>query len=434
MFSKRHVALLAAVACAGVVVSISAAGAVAAPPNDKASGATVVSSLPFKASVDTRGATTDSQDAQVNQSCGAPVTNNSVWYKYKATKSSLLVVDSTGSDYSSGVIIAEGTPGNLSTDACAPVSTSVQTIAGSTYWILVFDDTGSGGSLQLSIHGPGPKPSNDTSAGAKAVTSLPYHDALDTTGATSDAQDTQVNKTCGAPDITHSVWYKFTAGAKNTNVLFDASNSSFAAGVIVATGNPGALTTLTCGPGYAISQTTPGSTYWVLVFDVGGTGGNLDLHITEAPPAPTMKVTTEPTVGVGPKGNAYMHATYTCTHADHAEVILEMVEIVGNKVATGLIDDIAAQCDGTAHGIPGLMTPTSNHFAPGKAAAFRSGIACNSLQCAQYDASSVVQLLAGGRPSGIAGRAAATVHRTVQHATRYMSHRAPAPNARTWGK
>src|SRR4051794_7043568 len=166
MFKQRRMALLVAIAVAGVVGSVSAAGAVAAPSNDKIGGAQVVSSLPFKASVDTRGATTDSDDTQVNDSCGAPNTNNSVWYKVTASKSELLTVDTNGSNYSSGVIIAEGKPGALTTDACGPVNAGVEATKGKTYWVLAFDDTGHGGTLQLSIHGPGPKPPNDASSGA----------------------------------------------------------------------------------------------------------------------------------------------------------------------------------------------------------------------------------------------------------------------------
>jgi len=89
------------------------------PPNDKAVHAAVVSALPFSATLDTTGATTDANDVQVNQDCGAPVTNNSVWYTFTAgTHDKLLAVDTTGSTYSSGVIIATGVPGALTNEDC----------------------------------------------------------------------------------------------------------------------------------------------------------------------------------------------------------------------------------------------------------------------------------------------------------------------------
>ena len=157
-------------------------------------GATVVSALPFVRTLDTTGATTDANDAQVNQTCGAPATNNSVWYKFTAGPGdTLLAVDTTGSTFSSGVIIATGAPGALTTQACGPVTAKAAVASGKTYFILAFDDTGSGGTLHISIHGAGPAPANDKIGHAAVVSALPFHATLDTTGATTDAVDTQAN-------------------------------------------------------------------------------------------------------------------------------------------------------------------------------------------------------------------------------------------------
>ncbi len=61
--------ILAAVVCVNVALiggSVGTAAAVAAPANDKISGATVVSVLPFTQTLDTTGATTDGADRQAN--------------------------------------------------------------------------------------------------------------------------------------------------------------------------------------------------------------------------------------------------------------------------------------------------------------------------------------------------------------------------------
>src|SRR5215207_3139128 len=81
-------------------------------------------------------------------------------------------------------------------------------------------------------------PSNDTYAGRTVVGSVPFTQTLDTTDATTDADDAELNAQCGAPVTDASVWYQFTAEADGAMVV-DVSESSFSAGVIVATGSPG---------------------------------------------------------------------------------------------------------------------------------------------------------------------------------------------------
>ena len=196
MLWRRFLAMLACVAVAlGFGGFVGTASAAAAPSNDLIGGATVVSALPFVRTLDTTGATTDANDAQVNQTCGAPATNNSVWYKFTAGPGdTLLAVDTTGSTFSSGVIIATGTPGTLTTQACGPISAKAAVTSGKTYFILAFDDTGSGGTLHISFHGAGPCRPTTRSATPPWSPALPFRATLDTTGATTDAVDTQANK------------------------------------------------------------------------------------------------------------------------------------------------------------------------------------------------------------------------------------------------
>ena len=53
--------------------------------------------------------------------------------------------------------------------------------------------------------------------------------ALVTTGATTDADDAQLNTTCGAPATDASVWYSLQGSGKG--VVADVSSSDYSAGV-----------------------------------------------------------------------------------------------------------------------------------------------------------------------------------------------------------
>jgi hypothetical protein len=82
-------------------------------------------------------------------------------------------------------------------------------------------------------------PSNDTIGGATVIGAVPFSETVDTTEATTDAEDAAINSQCGAPATNGSVWYQVTAA--EAGYLVDVSQSNFSAGVIVATGTPGRL-------------------------------------------------------------------------------------------------------------------------------------------------------------------------------------------------
>lgn len=143
-------------------LSIGASPAVAAPPgNDTIAGATPVS-LGFSAASDTTEATTDAVDAQLNESCGAPATDASVWYSLTLPADSGVIVDVSASEYSAGVLVGVGTPGALSTVACGPGTVAFSAAAGTTYYVLAIDDqgdgSGNGGTLNISFSAAPPPP------------------------------------------------------------------------------------------------------------------------------------------------------------------------------------------------------------------------------------------------------------------------------------
>jgi hypothetical protein len=412
-----------------------AASAVTVPANDHIAHATVVSSLPFNQTLDTTRATTDSTDAAANATCGAPQTNNSVWYKFTgAHTNGVFIVDTTGSTFSSGVLIATGTPGKLTTVACAPVSVGISTQANTAYWVMVFDDTGNGGTLHLSMHGKGPVPANDTISHATGINKLPFSQTVDTTGATHDSNDDQANASCGAPSVGHSIWYKYTAGSNVNSVVFDASQANFASGVIVATGTAGNLTTVTCGPGSVVASVTPGTTYYVLVFDAaGGIGGTVNFI---ADLAPTLATTVKYQTLVDSSGTAHMQGTYTCTHGGTApflELSGQLVEIAGSNVVTGLYDSgpLLPTCDGAKHSWSADGIPDSAPFVAGsKAAALTFNLLCTTSTCITTNQNVVVSLVSSVSSS----TATAPVTKSSSKATPKQPEWGTAGRANTaWG-
>lgn len=127
----------------------------AAPGNDTFTGATSAS-IGFSDGLDTTEATTDGDDVQLNATCGAPATDASVWYAVSVGTDAGIAVDVSQSDYSAGVIVGVGNQGNLQTVACGPGAVVFSAIAGTTYYVLAFDDQidggGNGGSLSISFN------------------------------------------------------------------------------------------------------------------------------------------------------------------------------------------------------------------------------------------------------------------------------------------
>jgi hypothetical protein len=151
---------LGSAAFLAVMVTAVAPAWAAAPANDKFAGATVVSSTPFQQTEDTTKATTDAADVQANADCGAPATEASVWFSYTPTAPKATLVDVSKSNYSAGVIVVTGTPGNFTLVTCGPGEVGFVAAAGTTYSVLAFNDTpgGAGGKLELKIHKAPPPP------------------------------------------------------------------------------------------------------------------------------------------------------------------------------------------------------------------------------------------------------------------------------------
>ncbi len=134
------------------LVPFAAGAASAAPPgNDEAAGA-VVLHLGDQVNQDTTEATTNAGDDTLNENCGAPATNASVWYQYTPAKKRNVVLDTTASDYSAGLMVFKGTPTADSLIGCGPGTVGIRAKAGQTYYVMAFSDTDViGGNLALTL-------------------------------------------------------------------------------------------------------------------------------------------------------------------------------------------------------------------------------------------------------------------------------------------
>jgi hypothetical protein len=244
-------------------------------------------------------------------------------------------------------------------------------------------------------------PSNDALTSAKVVPSLPFHDTVDTTGATTGPADAQANASnpdCTnpfAPTLNKSVWYKFTAGAQG-GFGVDAGGSDYDVGILIATGTPGALTVLTCGLGFVGTTTDPGTTYYVNAFDLfGNTGGTLDINFVVPPPPPTLSVTA--TGGTADRsGAATISFAYTCTNAEFLDAFIELRQVVGRVTISGFdLPFTFATCDGTQHVWSTSVIPDNGKFAGGKATLFADVEVCNPFECAFAFLTQTIQLRKG---------------------------------------
>lgn len=244
-------------------------------------------------------------------------------------------------------------------------------------------------------------PSNDTIGGAMPAT-IEFSAALDTTEATTDSDDAQLNSMCGAPATDASVWYALTV-ASDTNVVIDVSQSSYAAGILVGVGSPGSLLTITCGPGAVSFFAVVGTTYYVLVIDDqgdgGGNGGLLNIAFSEfvLPPTPTLDITVDRFGQVNSRtGVARISGTYTCTDGDFLDVSGEARQNVGRFTVSGNFSFFDfGTCDGASHSWTADVFPVNGKFAGGKAITVTFAYSCGPLECANGYVEQTVQLRGG---------------------------------------
>lgn len=227
-------------------------------------------------------------------------------------------------------------------------------------------------------------PANDVSSGATLVTPG-FSETLDTTEATTDAEDAQLNSSCGAPATDASVWYQLEG--TDEGMIVDVSQSNYSAGVLVGVGTPGNLTTVACGPGTVIFFAGAGTTYYILAiddqFDGGGNGGSLSISFNPFPPPPTVDITVDRFGRVNPRtGVATITGIYTCTNASFIQAFGDARQDAGRFTILGNFSFFADNtCDGAPHSWAAEVYPQSGKFAGGKAMTVTFAFACGAFEC-----------------------------------------------------
>ena len=241
-------------------------------------------------------------------------------------------------------------------------------------------------------------PGNDTHPGRTVVGSLPFSDSLDTTDATTDADDAEANASCGAPATDASVWYEL-AGTDG-GIIVDVSASDYSAGVIVAIGSPGSLVTVACGQGAVAFFAASGETYAVLTFDDQldgvGNGGALDITIDAAPPPPTIDIMVDPLGSFNKAtGSATISGTFSCTgDADFASIDVLLTQNVGRFTISGFGGMFveAPACDGSTQPWSAEVLGQNGKFKGGRSVAVTFAFACGVFECGFDEEQAIVKL------------------------------------------
>ncbi len=238
-------------------------------------------------------------------------------------------------------------------------------------------------------------PGNDTVGGATVISGLPFTDSVDTTEATTDADDTEANADCGAPVTEASVWYEVTATVDGASSSTSGA-SNYDAGVIVVTGNPGSFDLVACDAFSVVFGTTMGETYRIMVFDFepgNGNGGMTEISVDEAPPPPEISLTVNPTGQKTKSGSAIVSGTVTCTGTDieFAFIDVQLQQRVGRFLINGF-GTVDVLCDGDTHDWSAEVFADNGLFKGGHAAALLFALACDQFFCGEAFEEATIKL------------------------------------------
>jgi len=216
-------------------------------------------------------------------------------------------------------------------------------------------------------------PTGDLYANRTTIASLPFTQAIDTTEATTDADDAEAVAPCAPVPTDASVWYEYTA-TSDAGFIVDTNSSTYSTAIVVATGSPGSFDFVTCSAGSVFVPSVPGVTYAILVFDyqgdAGGNGGTLTISVADVPPPPVLDVTVAPTGHFNAKtGTATIHGTLSCTGGDVEGknfIDVQVGQTVGRIRFSGE-GFTTYSCDGSARTWSAEVFSSTGKFAGGKA-------------------------------------------------------------------
>ena len=171
-------------------------------------------------------------------------------------------------------------------------------------------------------------PANDDFDNATPITAVPFTDSINTSGATSAADDPT---DCYGTSAT--VWYSFTPPS-NTRISANASGSDYSTAVAVYTGTRGSLYLIACD--WCVTfDALAGETYFFMVGNpYNSNGGNLVFNVDVAPPPFTLDLTID-SVGFVKDGITTVSGTLTSSEPASAYVYVEVRQKAGRVFITG---------------------------------------------------------------------------------------------------
>jgi hypothetical protein len=215
-------------------------------------------------------------------------------------------------------------------------------------------------------------PANDDFDTATIISALPFTDVVDTTEATTAADDPVPSCVIGSVQAT--VWYSLTP-SNAMRIRMDTSGSNYYAVAVAYTGTRGALSEISCGLPLLTLDVTAGVTYSFMVFPLPGTPpGLLSINVQEIAPV-TVSVAINATGLVNPTtGVATVSGTITCSPG---AITLEgmpgpstLQQLFAHRVViSGYFNFPVTACTGEAIAWSVTVTGTNGLFAPGAAQA-----------------------------------------------------------------
>ncbi len=277
---RAAVNLLAATSAALVVCLTWTAGAwAAAPANDAFDAATPIAVLPFSDTLDMTDASVESGEPAF---CFGNV--QSAWYSITPAESGTLAVDTIGSTVSSQVTLYRAHSsgfGGLSFVGCNNFGDqgTFEVEAGVKYYIQASTIFGSGGTVHVAVKTQLP-PANDDFANATAIGSVPFFEATDQRGATTEDDEPTTCRGISSPSTT---WYAFTPAQSDSYV---AGRTGFGGAVAVYSGSSlSNLTQISCDSQQTVFRADAGTTYYLQNAGGGFLDGFAQFSLSVAPQA-----------------------------------------------------------------------------------------------------------------------------------------------------
>ena len=236
-------------------------------------------------------------------------------------------------------------------------------------------------------------PDNDDSGSPRVVGALPFADGpYDTSEATSAVSDPGFCHEPEAGPDRATVWYQFTPTASD-RYLADTFGSGYDTTLYVGTPNgTGGMDVIGCvddtgGLQSAVAwEASAGTTYLIMVGTccgptTGSGGGPLEVHVTVAPPPPTVDITVDATGSFTPYGVATIRGTITCTNATFAGIDAAVSQRVGRIVIRGF-GFAELECSDTPTPWSAEVAGDNGKLLGGHATVDISVVACGAVECA----------------------------------------------------